>query len=706
MPHPCVVCGRSRMNPNNREEEYMFFGFPVNYDDRCKKWLEFCGREDLYKLTKKQLLQRMVCSKHFQEKDFLNEYLDRLNCTAVPTIYDPKQSLYNITCVLCGRYRKDPPDPDYDGTTFHHFPGEEFRCLKWLDFVGIDSYYRLTRKEILYCYICSHHFIKSQFLPGYRNRLIDNAVPMIRNPDSIDYELVVGLPPADIIKPISEKMKKFEPLPPQVLESQACAACGRSRSDPMNRVEKYKFHPFPAYEIGRCLRWCQFLGREDLLRMSPNQIRKLVLCSKHFLSGQSFQKVGPCDAVPTIKDFEEITIPIDSGDYMDQKIKQASGSELINGNTSHLDSECMFADSDKRKKKKEAPIVSSKKPFIANKPMPLAKKRGKSKRPTLITIPKPPPPSLQPPPQMIIDNRVLRKLPLPPASNNCDLWKFTQIQPNQIQPITIANNITPLTNVNSTNVKKVILPFTGNISNLGKPIPVSSLESIPPGLLIKIDLPETNNTHVNNIKPQKREKLDNNNDESMVVLQRRKRGRKRKMQNRIVNIVNEQQPETLNHSLEELLTLTKETKEDDETLLENDITEEVIIETIDENYHDESLEEEQEGQEKNAEEILDIDNADVINEEMNSHNQFVFNTIVGNNEQEQKKNEKERQQSNCGRQKTGRRVMTARTRNTLLPIRSETNRFLLKLQPQVRRLPEKARARIKCFILTMINNHL
>lgn len=143
MPHPCVVCGRSRMNPNNRDEDYYFFGFPVNDEIRCKRWLEFCCREDLYKLTKKQLLQRMVCSKHFDPaKDFLNEYLDRLNCTAVPCLYDPKQSLYQICCVLCKKSRKDPPSAKHDGVTYHHFPGEELRCLEWLDFVGVESYYR------------------------------------------------------------------------------------------------------------------------------------------------------------------------------------------------------------------------------------------------------------------------------------------------------------------------------------------------------------------------------------------------------------------------------------------------------------------------------------------------------------------------------------------------------------------------------------
>ncbi|CAD6211165.1 GSCOCG00010960001-RA-CDS [Cotesia congregata] len=678
MPHPCVVCGRSRMNPNNREEEYMFFGFPVNHDDRCKKWLEFCGREDLYKLTKKQLLQRMVCSKHFEEKYFLNDYLDRLNCSAVPTIYDPKQSLYNITCVLCGRTRKDPPDANYDGTTFHHFPGEEFRCLKWLDFVGIDSYYRLTRKEILYCYICSNHFLKSQFLPGYCNRLVDNAVPMIRNPDSLNNELIIDYASlsVEIPKQANEKPKKLEPLPPEVLESQACAACGRSRSDPTNRIEKYKFHPFPAYEIGRCLRWCQFLGREDILKMSPNQIRKLVLCSKHFLSGQSFQKVGPCDAVPTIKDFEEI-IANGSGNFMDKDIKHSH--EFIDVNLEHLDGEWLEED-DKRKKKKDVPIVSSKKPFVANKPMPLAKKRGKSKRPTLITIPKPIPATLHPP-QMIIDNRILRKLPLPPASSNCDLWKFTQIQTNQIQPITIANNIASLSN--NAAVKKVILPFTGNISNLGKPIPVSSLESIPPGLLIKIDLPDVNNCTVN---LGKKEKFTNERS----GMEKCKRGRKRKIQNEIFSDNNDGE-KTDDQNLEALL----EMKNEDEEIHLEDISEEVIIEG---NEYDDFKGEEEEivGQE-----VLEIDTDEGIDEELSVQHQYMFD-IEENNEEE---NEREEIRGYVER-RTRHSQRIARTRRTLLPIRRQIHQFLRNLQPQIQRLPHNAKTRIKCFVLTMINSHL
>jgi len=484
MPHPCVVCGRSRMNPSNREEEYMFFGFPVNDEARCRRWLEFCCREDLYKLTKKQLLQRMVCSKHFRPQDFLNEYLDRLNFNAVPSVYDPKQSLYNITCVLCGRTRTS--GTDYDGTTFHHFPGEEFRCLKWLDFVGVDSYYRLTRKEILFCYICSKHFDRSQFVPGYKGRLIDNAVPNIR--DSVPTDQTEPSIIESQIEPklfsIPDKCRKLDPLPAEVLESQACAACGRSRSDPRNKVERYKFHPFPAYEIGRCLRWCQFLGREDLLKMSPNQIRKLVLCSRHFQIGQSFHKIGPCDAVPTIKDISE-------------------SENLIEQNEDDLGED--NKDPSKILKRFSRPLVSSKKPKVDNKPAPLAKKRGKSRRPTSINIPKPDPNNME--------TRMIRKLPLPSTTN----WKI-QLG-DQFQPITINNIASNVTNNIQNSIKKIIMPFTGDISTLGAPIPVHSLSSIPPGLLIKINLPEQESQQQQKslkIKKQNKKNLTNDSGQQQI----------------------------------------------------------------------------------------------------------------------------------------------------------------------------------------------
>ncbi|XP_011311076.1 uncharacterized protein [Fopius arisanus] len=699
MPHPCVVCGRSRMNPNNREEEYMFFGFPVNYDTRCREWLEFCCREDLYKLTKKQLLQRMVCSKHFERKYFLNEYFDRLNCTAVPTIYDPKQSLYNIICVLCGRYRTDPAGPNYDGTTFHHFPGEEFRCLKWLDFVGVDSYYRLTRKEILYCYICSNHFDKSQFMPGYRNRLVDHAIPNIKHPDDLTdddkYAMEIEVDQKYFRQP--DKPKKLDPLPPSVLESQACAACGRSRADPRNKIEKYKFHPFPAYEIGRCLRWCQFLGREDLLKMSPNQIRKLVLCSKHFLAGQSFQKVGPCDAVPTIK-------AVDQSKKVSETIITESMSDVFEN--VHLFSTNV---TEKLGQGMEGrPLVSSKKPFVMNKPAPLAKKRGKQKRPTSINIPKPPP---------LNDTRILRKLPLPPASNN---WKLF---PNQFQPITIANNITPITNI-STDAKKVILPFPGNISSLGQPIPVSSLSSIPPGLLIKINLPQQEKKLTKKGRPSKKnEGYCNQQMESRAERKQKTRARNRVSENvqefQVSNVeeVHDFMENRKDHEdFAELLKFSEKISVHKQQVMEDHCAIEAIGEEHEEiEALDEEIEETMEDYMGEMEYEEEKECLQIISEEMKA-------TLIKEENQDNHvdvdEHVNDRLKENFGghvsesggeivvRRKKRVKRMSARTRRTLIPIRREVGGFLKKLKPFMHRLPKKARAQLKLSIVTMVIDHL
>ncbi|CAL7938159.1 unnamed protein product [Xylocopa violacea] len=641
MPHPCVVCGRSRMNPSNKEEEYMFFGFPVNDEARCRKWLEFCCREDLYKLTKKQLLQRMVCSKHFEKKDFLNEYLDRLNCNAVPSIYDPKQSLYNITCVLCGRFRRDPSGLGYDGVTFHHFPGEEFRCLKWLDFVGVDSYYRLTRKEILFCYICSKHFDRSQFMSGYKSRLIDSAVPNIRNPDLLDGSEQYILELATESKYNSpERSKKLEPLPSIVLESQACAACGRLRSNPRNKLERYKFHPFPAYEIGRCLRWCQFLGREDLLKMSPNQIRKLVLCSKHFQTGQSFHKIGPCDAVPTIKDVSELN-SVESIETIEDE------QDIIE------DSNCTNVAKGIKKQGFPRPLVSSKKPKVDNKPTPLAKKRGKSKRPTLINIPRPDPNN--------IENRVVRKLPLPPTSN----WEIQFA--DQLQPMTIANHITSNINIQD-NIKKVILPFAGDISNLGAPIPVHSLSSIPPGLLIKIDLPEQEQQkQVKTIKKQARTKIAHTPTTSNEICQRQQVWMKNGQTLFTLPVVQHDKQEA-DRNIVQFLSGSLEGTEDRITTEELEVHEEVIL--------------------PHTLEVLD-EEADNVKEE-----QFYqdFEEVECLSPKQQKP--------------VKRKKVSGTMRRTIFPIKSEVKYFLRKLAPHMHRLPRKARAQIKLSIVNMVIDHL
>lgn len=608
MPHPCTVCGRSRMNPNNRAEEYTFFGFPVNDEERCQKWLEFCCREELYKLSKKQLLQRMVCSKHFEDSNFVSQFYDRLNFTAVPTIYDPKQSLYKIGCVLCGRFRKDPPGPENDDATFHHFPGEEFRCLKWLDFVGVDSYYRLTRKEIMFCYICSKHFDKSQFMIGFHNRLVDDAVPNIRTPDEVD--------PSSIEPAVnsSQKVNLFEtsngnhnilkPLPMAALDSSACAACGRSRTDPKNKIQKFKFHPFPAYEIGRCLKWCQFLGREDILKMSPNQIRRLVLCSGHFQGDQNFNNTNaPCDAVPTIHEYgcETEFVAV-----LEHREESTADNKIVR--------------------------VSSKKPKMdpLSKPMPLAKKRGKSRRPTQINIPKV---------ETKVDNVTVKKLPIPTVSN----WKLIA---NQFQPINVSSSI-----VNNTpELKKVILPFTGNISDLGDPIPVHSLSSIPPGLLIKINLP-------------KQEKDTDKATKKSTISKKLK-----------------SEPDTipLHHVQVQKDTLNKH----------------IIVQNVGNNlvYYPHTKEESKKSNNESKEEVVYdeiIDSEEICDTELNTQE------IKGEVMEEVFTEERQRKWKPTGR-----------TRRTIIPIRNELRRFLNRLKPQVRRLPKKSRAQIKLAIVNRVIDQL
>ncbi|XP_029167159.1 uncharacterized protein LOC114937739 isoform X2 [Nylanderia fulva] len=586
----------------------------------------------------------MVCSKHFQPQDFLNEYLDRLNPTAVPSVYDPKQSLYNIQCVLCGRTRRDPPAADYDGTTFHHFPGEEFRCLKWLDFVGVDSYYRLTRKEILFCYICSKHFDLSQFVSGFKGRLRENAIPQFRDADQPDRsESSVDDSQAELkLFNFPDKCKKSEPLPTEVLESQACAACGRMRSDPRNKLEHYKFHPFPAYEIGRCLRWCQFLGREDLLKMSPNQIRKLVLCSKHFQAKQSFHKVGPCDAVPTIKDVSECEDVFEQNEdeqYLGEDNKDPS--KVLN-----------------KRQQASRPLVSSKKPKVANKPTPLAKKRGKSRRPTSINIPRLDPNS--------VENQMSKKLPLPPTTN----WKI-QLG-DQFQPITINNVVSNNVAGNlQGGIKKIIVPFAGDISTLGAPIPVHSLSSIPPGLLIKINLPEQEQQQEELQKAQKKQGKAKSLTSSSSGQQQQIWGKKNNQSSSVL----QKKKQSMDKSLMDILSMSAES------------TGEIL---------DANKEEEEEVDEGILLPHLKIfENQDGV---LVKKEQY-FEELEDLNKDMTKKN--------LTRKKAKRlRKMTGTMRRTMFPIRSEIRHVFRKIAPLVRRLPTRARATLKLSIVNMVIDQL
>lgn len=436
--------------------------------------------------------------------------------------------------------------------------------------------------------------------------------------------------------------KKLDPLPPAVLESQACAACGRLRSDPRNKIERYKFHPFPAYEIGRCLRWCQFLGREDILKMSPNQIRKLVLCSKHFQTGQSFHRVGPCDAVPTIKDVSQL-------DCVNSTEKIEDDQDILE------ESNCTNATKGIKRQNFSRPLVSSKKPKVDNKPTPLAKKRGKSKRPTLINIPRPDPNN--------IENRVIRKLPLPPTPS----WKiqFT----DQLQPITIANHIT--SNIPSNiqgNIKKVILPFTGDISNLGAPIPVHSLSSIPPGLLIKIDLPEQEQQKsMKTIKKQTRTKMIHAPTTSNEIDFRQQIWMKNGQTSVTIPIIKQSKEETDKNLAEFLSTSLEET--DGKVISEElEVHEEVIL--------------------PHSLEVLDEEAANV--KEDTFYEDFEDVECLA-----------PKQKRSMRRKK-----ISGTMRRTIFPIRNEVKCFLRKLAPYMHRLPRKARAQMKLSIVNMVIEQL
>lgn len=404
-------------------------------------------------------------------------------------------------------------------------------------------------------------------------------------------------------------------------------------------MERYKFHPFPAYEIGRCLRWCQFLGREDILKMSPNQIRKLVLCSKHFQTGQNFHNIGPCDAVPTIRDIHELT-PEEALEQMEMENED-------------IDDAC-----NKVGKRGSRPLVSSKKPKVDNKPAPLAKKRGKSRRPTSINIPKPEPVNFE-------TKAFIKKLPIPASTN----WNF-QFANSQFKPIAIGNNVTQnLPNNISTDIKKVILPFTGDISKLGAPIPVHSLSSIPPGLLIKINLPDQGTKVTKSGRGRGRGRGRS-----------RGRGRKAQSETRHEIVNNGDITKCVNVDAEKLEPIRKfepeEIELDEDSVRMSDLlsfsTEEVVEELV-------------EGDIEIHEEVI-LPEENFVEHQTEMKREIYFDEI-----------EEEPKEIN---------QTTSKTRRTLLPIRKELYYFLRKLKPQLQKLPKNSRAKVKLAIVNKVIDFL
>lgn len=263
--------------------------------------------------------------------------------------------------------------------------------------------------------------------------------------------------------------------------------------------------------------------------------------------------------------------------------------------------------------------------------MPLAKKRGRSKRPTLINIPQPDPNN--------IENRLVRKLPIPSSSN----WKIVT---NPYQPITIANNATTTTsNLTTTEYKKVILPLTGGITNLGPPIPVHSLSSIPPGLLIKINLPEQQN--------------DGAKRKATVTTGKKTKGRRKAVKIR-EPLVTPMHQVTTEESMSELITFSSRNTEYETERIEIDEEEYILGETM---------------------EIIEPEETEV----------FV---------------KQEEEQIITKARKRKRRKLTSNARKTIFPITSELKMFLRKVKPHVKKLPKKARAQIKLSIVNMVIDKL
>jgi len=73
----------------NEEKSYHF----PKCLQRSKDWLSACGNTDLLKLSPKQLVERVICHAHFEQRFKLSKGLSK---TAVPTLNLSRMYILNI----------------------------------------------------------------------------------------------------------------------------------------------------------------------------------------------------------------------------------------------------------------------------------------------------------------------------------------------------------------------------------------------------------------------------------------------------------------------------------------------------------------------------------------------------------------------------------------------------------------------------------
>ncbi|XP_034244604.1 THAP domain-containing protein 4-like [Thrips palmi] len=80
VPH-CINSRKRTRKPNSH-----FHAFPVKNPERCRRWLQAVGYEDLVYLPLHSLRIRYVCSEHFTDEDYGKRSANaNLFCTAIPS---------------------------------------------------------------------------------------------------------------------------------------------------------------------------------------------------------------------------------------------------------------------------------------------------------------------------------------------------------------------------------------------------------------------------------------------------------------------------------------------------------------------------------------------------------------------------------------------------------------------------------------------